>query len=29
VFYRIEQEGIRVVRVLHQQMVPAKAQFEK
>jgi toxin ParE1/3/4 len=28
VFYRAEPDGILVVRVLHQQMVPAKAQFE-
>ena len=28
VFYRLRPGGIRIVRVLHQQMVPAKAQFE-
>ncbi|MDR3727844.1 MAG: type II toxin-antitoxin system RelE/ParE family toxin [Terracidiphilus sp.] len=28
VFYRTEPDGILIARVLHQQMVPAKAQFE-
>jgi toxin ParE1/3/4 len=28
VFYRLKQGGIRIVRVLHQQMVPAKSHFE-
>jgi len=28
VFYRAEPEGILIVRVLHQQMVPVKARFE-
>jgi toxin ParE1/3/4 len=28
VFYRLQPGGIRVVRVLHQQMVPAKGRFE-
>jgi plasmid stabilization system protein ParE len=29
VFYRLKPEGIRIVRVLHQQMVPANFHFEK
>jgi toxin ParE1/3/4 len=29
VFYRFKLGGIRIVRVLHQQMVPVKAQFEQ
>jgi toxin ParE1/3/4 len=29
VFYRLKPEGIRVVRVLHQQMIPAKPHFEQ
>jgi toxin ParE1/3/4 len=28
VFYRVLRDGIRVVRVLHQQMIPIKPQFE-
>lgn len=28
VFYRAELGGIRIVRVLHQQMVPTKLRFE-
>jgi toxin ParE1/3/4 len=28
VFYRLRPGGIRIVRVLHQQMVQAKAQFQ-
>ena len=28
VFYRLKPGGIRIVRVLHQQMVPTKAKFE-
>ncbi len=28
VFYRTERSGIRVLRVLHQQMIPNKPQFE-
>jgi toxin ParE1/3/4 len=27
VFYRTEPRGIRILRVLHQQMVPAKSHF--
>jgi toxin ParE1/3/4 len=27
VFYRLKPGGIRVVRVLHQQMIPAKSHF--
>ena len=29
IFYRLKPDGIRVVRVLHQQMVPAKIHFEQ
>jgi toxin ParE1/3/4 len=29
VFYRIKPGGIRIVRVLHQQMIPAKSRFEQ
>jgi toxin ParE1/3/4 len=29
VFYRLKPGGIRVVRVLHQQMLPEKAHFEQ
>ena len=29
VFYRLKPEGIRIVRVLHQQMVPANFHFER
>lgn len=29
VFYRLKTEGIRIVRVLHQQMVPGKSRFEE
>ena len=29
VFYRTEPNGIRVVRVLHQRMMPIKARFEQ
>ena len=29
VFYRLNQTGIRIVRVLHGQMVPVKSQFEQ
>jgi toxin ParE1/3/4 len=29
VFYRLKPSGIRIVRVLHQQMIPAKAHFEQ
>jgi len=28
VFYQTEQGGIHVIRVLHQQMLPAKSKFE-
>jgi len=28
VFYRLKPGGIRIVRVLHQQMIPSKSQFE-
>jgi plasmid stabilization system protein ParE len=28
VFYRIVTGGILIVRVLHQQMIPAKSRFE-
>jgi toxin ParE1/3/4 len=28
VFYRLKQDGIRVVRVLHQQMMPMKSRIE-
>jgi toxin ParE1/3/4 len=28
VYYRLKPEGIRIVRVLHQQMIPAKPHFE-
>ncbi|MFY9855040.1 MAG: type II toxin-antitoxin system RelE/ParE family toxin [Terracidiphilus sp.] len=27
VFYRLKAEGIRIVRVLHQQMIPDKSRF--
>jgi toxin ParE1/3/4 len=29
VFYRLKPEGIRIVRVLHQQMIPASFHFEQ
>jgi len=29
VFYRLNPGGIRVVRILHQQMIPAKSHFEQ
>jgi toxin ParE1/3/4 len=29
VFYRLKPDGIRIVRVLHQQMIPAKPQFDQ
>jgi plasmid stabilization system protein ParE len=29
VFYRLKPDGIRIVRVLHQQMIPAKPHFEQ
>jgi len=29
VFYRTETGGIRVVRILHQQMIPEKVSFEQ
>jgi toxin ParE1/3/4 len=29
VFYRLKPGGIRIVRVLHQQMTPAKSYFEQ
>lgn len=29
VFYRLKPEGIRIVRVLHQQMIPANFHFEQ
>jgi toxin ParE1/3/4 len=29
VFYRLNLGGIRIVRVLHQQMIPTKPQFEQ
>jgi toxin ParE1/3/4 len=29
VFYRLKPDGIRIVRVLHQQMVPASFHFER
>lgn len=28
VYYRMKPGGIRIVRVLHQQMIPAKSHFE-
>jgi toxin ParE1/3/4 len=28
IFYRIKPEGIRVSRILHQQMIPLKTHFE-
>jgi len=28
IFYRLKQGGIRIVRVLHQQMIQAKQHFE-
>ena len=28
IFYRVRADSIRVVRVLHQQMLPVKARFE-
>jgi len=28
VYYRLKPEGIRIVRVLHQQMIPAKPHFD-
>ena len=28
IFYRTIEKGIRIVRVLHQRMLPAKARFE-
>jgi toxin ParE1/3/4 len=28
VFYRLKPGGIRIVRVLHQQMIPARSHFE-
>ncbi len=29
VFYELEPGGIRIVRVLHQQMIPAKTHFRQ
>jgi toxin ParE1/3/4 len=29
VFYRLKPEGIRIVRILHQQIFPAKSHFEQ
>ncbi len=29
VFYRLKPGGIRIVRVLHQQMIPAKPHFKQ
>jgi toxin ParE1/3/4 len=29
VFYRVKAGGIRIVRVLHQRMLPARARFEQ
>ena len=29
VFYRLRPDGIRVVRVLHQQMIPVKTRFDR
>jgi len=29
VFYRLRPGGIRIVRVLHQQMIPDKAHFDQ
>lgn len=29
VFYRLKPGGIRIVRFLHQQMIPAKSHFEQ
>jgi toxin ParE1/3/4 len=29
VFYRLKPGGVRIVRVLHQQMLPAKSRFKK
>jgi toxin ParE1/3/4 len=29
VFYRLKPDGTRIVRVLHQQMIPTKSQFDK
>ncbi len=28
IFYRLKPGGIRVVRILHQQMIPSKLHFE-
>jgi len=28
VFYRVTPGGVRIVRILHQQMIPAKSRFE-
>ena len=28
VFYRLKPGGIRIIRVLHQQMIPTKSHFE-
>jgi hypothetical protein len=28
-FYRLKSDGIRIVRILHQQMIPVKAHFEQ
>jgi plasmid stabilization system protein ParE len=28
VFYRVRQGSIRIVRILHQQMIPLKTHFE-
>jgi plasmid stabilization system protein ParE len=29
VFYRLKPGGIRIARILHQRMVPAKSRFEQ
>jgi plasmid stabilization system protein ParE len=29
IFYRLKPGGIRIVRVLHQQMIPDKPHFEQ
>jgi toxin ParE1/3/4 len=29
IFYRLKPGGVRVVRILHQQMIPTKSHFKK
>ena len=29
IYYRLKPGGVRVVRILHQQMIPAKSHFEQ